>query len=87
MSGELHLLQMIWEGKTPQVHARVNGAPHPKIFQQHREGSHFQDKDTWAAFIEQLKLIVKPLREKVKAEKGLAELPHCFFFLDAAHCL
>ena len=46
--------------------------------------SHFQNKDTWAAFVEKLKRIVQPIREKVKAEKGLAELPHCFFFLDAA---
>ncbi|KAJ9456630.1 hypothetical protein DIPPA_05267 [Diplonema papillatum] len=73
MDGTFHLLQMIWEGKTDGVHARVENE-HAKIFQQHREGSHFQNRVTWKALLRKFETIVAPIREAVSQETGGDEM-------------
>ena len=84
MVGEFVLLQMIWEGKTTESEARTFDAPHPKIFQQHREDSHFQNATTWAAYLQKLKELTLPLRKKIAQEYRLEELPPIMLFIDAA---
>lgn len=45
-SGELLLMQLIWKGKTERSEANVE-KKHPLLIQQHREGTHFQNSDTF----------------------------------------
>ena len=45
-AGKLVKLQMIWQGATALVHAQPE-EKHPKIYQDHRPDSHFQNADTF----------------------------------------
>ena len=53
-AGEILLIQVIWKGSTNQVHVPNSTTLHPKIFQQHREKSHFQNVDTFEEFAHEM---------------------------------
>ena len=72
--GTFHLMQLIWQGRTAEVHARVAGAEvNPQLLQQHRDGSHFQNADTWKEFMDFFVLHISPLRNAITAERGFEQ--------------
>lgn len=77
-SGELHLIQMLWEGATDRCHAE--GEDHPLVYQDHRRDSHFQNQETWERFV--LKFI--SIVEKVRIANNLAPTVPACFIVDAA---
>jgi hypothetical protein len=61
--GTFHLLQLIWKGKTPEVHARVSEEEeNPRILQMHREDGHFQNETTWRQFLDHFVGLVSGFR-------------------------
>jgi hypothetical protein len=62
MDGKVHLVQMIWKGKTNQVHANVGS---PILLQQHREKTHFQDATTFEEWFQRFIQIVTGLRGRL----------------------
>ena len=69
LAGECPLLQLIWKGATSASHARVEaGDVNPKILQQHREKSHFQNADTFRTWMEVFVRHASGVREAVMNE-------------------
>ena len=75
-SGQMLLLQMIWKGKTDRSEAEPEKL-HPRIMQQHREKTHFQNAKTFEVWFQNFVEIADMRR------RDLTE-PVCLI-LDAAH--
>ena len=67
-SGEIHCLQLLWQGKTSAVHADVE---HRCVYQDHREDSHFQNSATWARFCTHMLKLINGVRNNNMDEKVL----------------
>lgn len=78
--GQIHLLQLIWKGKTDAVHAVPSDSAHPKIYQTHNATTHFQTESTFAVWLERFVEIVR----KVRSDKGLRDNEKAVLVLDAA---
>ncbi len=84
--GAFHLLQIIWKGKTADVHAKVDEEKaNKRIVQMHRPESHFQCAETWRGFIDHFVSYVDPLRKSIAAELGRpTEAVKVLLLVDAA---
>ena len=60
--GDIVLMQIIWQGKTLAVH--VTDERHPKIMQQHRAESHFQNADTFKEWMRRIAVHCDKVREE-----------------------
>ncbi|KAJ9443144.1 hypothetical protein DIPPA_00754 [Diplonema papillatum] len=78
--GQIHLMQLIWQGKTTAVHAVPEGQPHAKIMQQHSERSHFQCQATFAEWLSEFKIVVA----RIRVEHSLPTTHKAVLILDAA---
>ena len=78
--GSLHLVQMIYKGKTNAVHAVPEGVAHPKIFQDHNPNTHFQTEKTFKVWLTKFKDIVSAVRIR----DGLPAGERATLILDAA---
>ena len=76
-AGETVLVQIVWQGKTNQVHV---DEVHPLVMQQHREGSHFQNADTFAEWKVEMVSRIAAIRKR----EGIADDVRAIMFLDQA---